>query len=95
MTGQDQALVLTGATGSGKSSQLRNLTRYLSHVAGWTKQLTCKCVSSDRRQPLDNRISLIFGVLEAFGNCVTDLNPSATRFAALYNLEFDKAAALR
>ena len=37
----------------------------------------------------------MFGVLEAFGNCSTILNPSGTRFAAVYSLGFDKAAALR
>ncbi|CAI4224349.1 unnamed protein product [Auanema sp. JU1783] len=83
MTGLAQSVVLTGATGSGKSTQLRNLVHYLSSVAGWTKALTF------------DKLALVLGVLEAFGHCATPLHTDSTRFVHLFSLGFDKVAALK
>lgn len=44
MTGQNQCIVLTGNSGSGKTTQLRNLVHYLCEVAGWTKTLSCALI---------------------------------------------------
>uniref|UniRef100_F1L3B2 Myosin-XVIIIa n=1 Tax=Ascaris suum TaxID=6253 RepID=F1L3B2_ASCSU len=41
MSGRSQCLILTGVTGSGKSTQLRNVCHYLCEIAGWTKSLSC------------------------------------------------------
>ncbi|KAK5969195.1 Myosin-XVIIIa, partial [Trichostrongylus colubriformis] len=41
MTGQNQCIVLTGNSGSGKTTQLRNFVHYLAEVAGWTRSLPC------------------------------------------------------
>ncbi|CAD6190812.1 unnamed protein product [Caenorhabditis auriculariae] len=83
MTGQNQNIVLTGVTGSGKSTQLRALAQYLSAVAGWTKTLTY------------DKLSLVFGVLEAFGHASTRFHRDSSRFVQMFALGFDKAAALR
>lgn len=40
MSGRSQCLILTGVTGSGKSTQLRNVCHYLCEIAGWTKSLS-------------------------------------------------------
>ncbi|VDO76404.1 unnamed protein product [Heligmosomoides polygyrus] len=42
MTGQNQCIVLTGNSGSGKTTQLRSFVHYLAEVAGWTRSLPCK-----------------------------------------------------
>ncbi|KAK6020478.1 hypothetical protein OSTOST_13868, partial [Ostertagia ostertagi] len=39
MTGHNQCIVLTGNSGSGKTTQLRNFVHYLAEVAGWTRSL--------------------------------------------------------
>lgn len=43
---------------------------------------------------VDEHISSAIGVLEAFGNCSTDLNRNASRFAQLLTLGFDATSAL-
>uniref|UniRef100_F1KQF8 Myosin-XVIIIa n=1 Tax=Ascaris suum TaxID=6253 RepID=F1KQF8_ASCSU len=83
MSGRSQCLILTGVTGSGKSTQLRNVCHYLCEIAGWTKSLSY------------GKISAALGVVEAFGNCATRLSKNATRFAQMFSLSFDAAASLR
>ncbi|KAK6750549.1 hypothetical protein RB195_002490 [Necator americanus] len=83
MTGQNQCIVLTGNSGSGKTTQLRNLVHYLCEVAGWTKTLSYE------------KLALAMGVIEAFGHAASALHRDSTRFLHLFSLGFDKAAALR
>ncbi|KAL6739531.1 hypothetical protein Aduo_012973 [Ancylostoma duodenale] len=83
MTGQNQCIVLTGNSGSGKTTQLRNLVHYLCEVAGWTKTLSYE------------KLALAMGIIEAFGHAASPLHRDSTRFLHLFSLGFDKAAALR
>ncbi|KAK5966184.1 Myosin-XVIIIa [Trichostrongylus colubriformis] len=83
MTGQNQCIVLTGNSGSGKTTQLRNFVHYLAEVAGWTRSLPYE------------KLALALGVVEAFGHAASTLHRDSTRFLHLFSLGFDKAAALR
>ncbi|CAJ0928533.1 unnamed protein product, partial [Mesorhabditis belari] len=83
MTGAAQAVLFTGVTGSGKSSQFKSFIQYLASVAGWTRSLSL------------SKISSALGVLEAFGHASTHLHRDSTRFLHMFQLGFDKAAALR
>ncbi|KAJ1353767.1 Unconventional myosin-XVIIIa [Parelaphostrongylus tenuis] len=83
MTGQDQSVVLTGVSGSGKTTQLRKLVRYFAEVAGWTRTLSY------------DKLALAMGVVEAFGHASSAIHRDSTRFLYLFSLGFDKAAALR
>lgn len=44
---------------------------------------------------LVDKISSALGVLEAFGHASTHLHRDSTRFVQMFQLGFDKAAALR
>ncbi|MFH4981143.1 hypothetical protein AB6A40_007852 [Gnathostoma spinigerum] len=83
MTGRDQCIVLTGVSGSGKSTQLQNICQYLCEVAGWLKSFPY------------TKIAASLGITEAFGNCAITSNENGSRFAQLYSLHFDTSAALR
>ncbi|XGW27597.1 hypothetical protein V3C99_007865 [Haemonchus contortus] len=83
MTGHNQCIVLTGSSGSGKTTQLRNFVHYLAEVAGWTRSLPYE------------KLALALGVVEAFGHAASPLHRDSTRFLHLFSLGFDKAAALR
>ncbi|VDN23814.1 unnamed protein product [Gongylonema pulchrum] len=83
MSGRSQCVVLTGTSGSGKTTQLRNLCRYFCDVAGWTKHLSYDVISS-----------ALF-VMESFGNCVSKHSSNSTRFVSLFSLSFDTVASLR
>ncbi|XP_046786249.1 unconventional myosin-XVIIIa isoform X7 [Gallus gallus] len=77
---QDQAVVLLGASGSGKTTNCQHLVQYLATIAGSTG----KVFSAEKWQAL-------YTVLEAFGNSSTSMNGNATRFSQIISLDFDQA----
>ncbi|NXM68428.1 MY18A protein, partial [Serilophus lunatus] len=80
MNRQDQAVVLLGASGSGKTTNCQHLIQYLATIAGSTG----KVFSAEKWQAL-------YTILEAFGNSSTGMNGNATRFSQIISLDFDQA----
>ncbi|XP_072738256.1 unconventional myosin-XVIIIa isoform X15 [Ciconia boyciana] len=80
MSRQDQAVVLLGASGSGKTTNCQHLVQYLATIAGSTG----KVFSAEKWQAL-------YTILEAFGNSSTGMNSNATRFSQIISLDFDQA----
>ncbi|XP_064533513.1 unconventional myosin-XVIIIa isoform X2 [Pseudopipra pipra] len=80
MSRQDQAIVLLGASGSGKTTNCQHLVQYLATIAGSTG----KVFSVEKWQAL-------YTILEAFGNSSTSMNGNATRFSQIISLDFDQA----
>ncbi|XP_033924941.1 unconventional myosin-XVIIIa isoform X2 [Melopsittacus undulatus] len=80
MSRQDQAVVLLGASGSGKTTNCQHLVQYLATIAGSTG----KVFSAEKWQAL-------YTVLEAFGHSSTGMNGNATRFSQIISLDFDQA----
>uniref|UniRef100_A0A8U8CEW6 Unconventional myosin-XVIIIa n=1 Tax=Geospiza parvula TaxID=87175 RepID=A0A8U8CEW6_GEOPR len=80
MSRQDQAIVLLGASGSGKTTNCQHLVQYLATIAGSTG----KVFSVEKWQAL-------YTILEAFGNSSTSMNGNGTRFSQIISLDFDQA----
>uniref|UniRef100_A0A8C5T3Q5 Myosin XVIIIA n=1 Tax=Malurus cyaneus samueli TaxID=2593467 RepID=A0A8C5T3Q5_9PASS len=80
MSRQDQAIVLLGASGSGKTTNCQHLVQYLATIAGSTG----KVFSAEKWQAL-------YTILEAFGHSSTGMNGNATRFSQIISLDFDQA----
>uniref|UniRef100_A0A8D2LMX8 Myosin XVIIIA n=1 Tax=Varanus komodoensis TaxID=61221 RepID=A0A8D2LMX8_VARKO len=80
MSRQDQAIVLLGSSGSGKTTNCQHLVQYLATVAGGSG----KVFSVEKWQAL-------YTVLEAFGNAGSCLNGNATRVSQILSLDFDQA----
>uniref|UniRef100_A0A8C4KIP0 Myosin motor domain-containing protein n=1 Tax=Dromaius novaehollandiae TaxID=8790 RepID=A0A8C4KIP0_DRONO len=80
MSRQDQAVVLLGSSGSGKTTNCQHLVQYLATIAGSTG----KVFSAEKWQAL-------YTILEAFGNSSTSMNGNATRFSQIISLDFDQA----
>ncbi|XP_021406554.2 unconventional myosin-XVIIIa isoform X1 [Lonchura striata] len=80
MSRQDQAIVLLGASASGKTTNCQHLVQYLATIAGSTG----KVFSVEKWQAL-------YTILEAFGNSSTSMNGNATRFSQIISLDFDQA----
>ncbi|NXP68517.1 MY18A protein, partial [Chloropsis cyanopogon] len=80
MNRQDQAIVLLGASGSGKTTNCQHLVQYLATIAGSSG----KVFSVEKWQAL-------YTILEAFGNSSTGMNGNATRFSQIISLDFDQA----
>ncbi|NWZ00414.1 MY18A protein, partial [Loxia curvirostra] len=80
MSRQDQAIVLLGTSGSGKTTNCQHLVQYLATIAGSAG----KVFSVEKWQAL-------YTILEAFGNSSTSMNGNATRFSQIISLDFDQA----
>ncbi|XP_053940755.1 unconventional myosin-XVIIIa isoform X23 [Cuculus canorus] len=80
MSRQDQAVVLLGTSGSGKTTNCQHLVQYLATIAGSTGRV----FSAEKWQAL-------YTILEAFGNSSTGMNSNATRFSQIISLDFDQA----
>uniref|UniRef100_T1J6E8 Myosin motor domain-containing protein n=1 Tax=Strigamia maritima TaxID=126957 RepID=T1J6E8_STRMM len=76
----NQAIVYTGRSGSGKTTNFRHVLHYLAYVAGSVNKVVTV-----------EKLNAISTLLEAFGNCRTIMNTNATRFTALFSLDFDHA----
>ncbi|XP_051540244.1 unconventional myosin-XVIIIa-like isoform X4 [Myxocyprinus asiaticus] len=79
-TRQDQAIVLLGRSGSGKTTSCQHLLQYLVTISAGSG----KVYSAEKWQA-------VYTVLEAFGNCSTAMNGNASRFSHIVSLDFDQA----
>ncbi|XP_076367271.1 unconventional myosin-XVIIIa-like isoform X2 [Tachypleus tridentatus] len=75
---RDQSVVFLGRSGSGKTTNVRQVLQYLVVTAGCLNNV----ISVEK-------LTAISTLLEAFGNCRTVLNSNATRFTQLFSLDFD------
>ncbi|XP_046385320.1 unconventional myosin-XVIIIa isoform X4 [Ischnura elegans] len=79
-TRSDHSVVLTGRSGSGKTTNFRHILHYLVLTAGSVN----KVLSVEKL----NAISIL---LESFGNCRTSMNSNASRFTEIFSLDFDQS----
>ncbi|XP_061659456.1 unconventional myosin-XVIIIa-like [Syngnathoides biaculeatus] len=79
-TRQDQAVVLLGKSGSGKTTNCQHIIQYLVTIAGSTN----KTFSMEKWQA-------VYTVLEAFGNASSCMNVNASRFSHVVALDFDQS----
>ncbi|VDP00319.1 unnamed protein product, partial [Soboliphyme baturini] len=75
-TRRSGAIVFTGRSGSGKTTQLSQLLSFMC--------------SSVRSKVPRLKLEAAQFILSSFGNCCTMLNASASRYAALYSIELDE-----
>lgn len=75
----DQAIIITGESGAGKTEAAKILMRYLSSVSG----------NSESMERIRDRLMLSNPVLESFGNAKTIRNDNSSRFGKYLNILFD------
>ncbi|KDD73963.1 myosin head (motor domain) protein, partial [Helicosporidium sp. ATCC 50920] len=74
-----QSILITGESGAGKTETTKHALRYVSRVAG------------SSRQGLERAVLGSNPLLEAFGNASTQHNANSSRFGKLISLRFDAA----
>ncbi|KAI9314571.1 chitin synthase-domain-containing protein [Dichotomocladium elegans] len=79
-TGEDQSIVLSGITGSGKSTTRTHLVN----------QLTLLSTHSKKETKLQQQIRNALVILEAFGHARTAQNSSASKFGMFQELQFSE-----
>ncbi|KAH9260898.1 hypothetical protein BASA82_001081 [Batrachochytrium salamandrivorans] len=84
---RDQACMVTGESGSGKTETTKLFLQYLAEVsANWSQTIQLDQVSSF---PLSDRILKSNPLLESFGNAVTRKNHNSSRFGKMICVNFN------
>ncbi|KAI8992205.1 chitin synthase [Pilobolus umbonatus] len=79
-TGEDQSIILSGITGSGKSTTRSHLIHQLLHLSTHSK----------KENKIQSQINNVSVILEAFGHVKTSHNSSASRFGMFQELQFSE-----
>mmetsp|Transcript_76768 Transcript_76768/g.148280 ORF Transcript_76768/g.148280 Transcript_76768/m.148280 type:complete len:1301 (-) Transcript_76768:29-3931(-) len=80
--GKNQALLISGESGAGKTETAKIVMQYLSYASG---------TSSDLAAQIQARVLRAQPILESFGNAVTMRNSNSSRFGKYNRLFFDEA----
>ncbi|KAJ3080887.1 hypothetical protein HK102_002745 [Quaeritorhiza haematococci] len=76
---QDQSIILSGETGSGKSEARKMIMRQLCSI----------CKNAEKKSKIVTGISKAEIVLEAFGNARTSTNPNSSRVSRYTEFQYD------
>ncbi|KAL4144835.1 hypothetical protein PRNP1_013960 [Phytophthora ramorum] len=87
--GEDQAVILLGGMGSGKSEAAKLIVQYLCEIGDSAIPRDSEA-DSGVLHPIGQQILHAFSILEAFGNAATPQNPNSSRFAKMISVEFSK-----
>merc|ERR1712045_555489 len=85
--GKDQAMLITGESGAGKTENTKKVISYLATVAASGKK-TGKKVS------LEDQIVATNPILESYGNAKTSRNDNSSRFGKFIRIHFNAAGKL-
>ena len=86
--GKDQALVVGGESGAGKTETTKIAMRYLAGVAG-TGRAASSGDGSRAGVGVEERILRTNPILESFGNAKTERNDNSSRFGKFFVLKKD------
>ncbi|DAZ96795.1 TPA: hypothetical protein N0F65_007056 [Lagenidium giganteum] len=86
---EDQAVILLGSMGSGKSEAAKLIVQYLCEVGENTVRSEADS-DPGLLHPIGQQILHAFTILEAFGNAATTQNRNSSRFAKMISVEFSK-----
>jgi len=82
-TSNDQAIVITGESGAGKSFQTEKMLNFLAFVGANPD-------SDPNAEKVTDQMLDTVPILEGFGNANMPRNPDSSRFGKLYKVYFDK-----
>lgn len=87
---EDQAVILLGSMGSGKSEAAKLIVQYLCEIG--ENSARTETIESEHGllHPIGQQILHAFTILESFGNAATLQNRNSSRFAKMISVEFSK-----
>ncbi|XP_071512372.1 myosin heavy chain, muscle-like [Panulirus ornatus] len=80
--GENQAMLITGESGAGKTENTKKVLSYFANVGATTKK------TEEKKQNLEDQIIQTNPVLEAFGNAKTVRNDNSSRFGKFIRIHF-------
>lgn len=86
---EDQAVILLGGMGSGKSEAAKLIVQYLCEIGENTMRPETES-DTGVLHPIGQQILHALYILEAFGNASTQQNRNSSRFAKMISVEFNK-----
>merc|ERR1712012_951316 len=86
--GKDQAMLITGESGAGKTENTKKVISYLAMVAAPKKASATKKVS------LEDQIVATNPILESYGNAKTSRNDNSSRFGKFIRIHFNASGKL-
>merc|ERR1711915_365703 len=84
---KDQAMLITGESGAGKTENTKKVITYLAIVASSTKK-------SDKKVTLEDQIVATNPILESYGNAKTSRNDNSSRFGKFIRIHFTASGKL-
>jgi myosin heavy subunit len=82
---KNQAILISGESGAGKTETAKIVMKYIAHVSG---------TGSDTAQQLQSRVSQAQPILESLGNAATLRNNNSSRFGKYNRIFFNNTGAL-
>merc|ERR1719278_1118907 len=84
---KNQAMLITGESGAGKTENTKKVITYLAMVATSSKK-------SDKKVSLEDQIVATNPILESYGNAKTSRNDNSSRFGKFIRIHFNAAGKL-
>merc|ERR1712223_433947 len=84
---KDQAMLITGESGAGKTENTKKVIAYLAMVAASTKK-------AEKKVSLEDQIVATNPILESYGNAKTSRNDNSSRFGKFIRIHFNGAGKL-
>merc|ERR1719262_1616242 len=84
---KDQAMLITGESGAGKTENTKKVITYLAIVAASSKK-------SEKKVSLEDQIVATNPILESYGNAKTARNDNSSRFGKFIRIHFNAAGKL-
>merc|ERR550539_1332536 len=84
---KDQAMLITGESGAGKTENTKKVISYLAQVAASGKKTT-------KKVSLEDQIVATNPILESYGNAKTSRNDNSSRFGKFIRIHFNGAGKL-
>merc|ERR1719510_263437 len=88
--GKDQAMLITGESGAGKTENTKKVISYLAMVASSGK----KTGEAAKKVSLEDQIVATNPILESYGNAKTSRNDNSSRFGKFIRIHFNGAGKL-
>ena len=85
--GKNQAMLITGESGAGKTENTKKVITYLAIVASSTKK-------TDKKVTLEDQIVATNPILESYGNAKTSRNDNSSRFGKFIRIHFNASGKL-
>jgi myosin heavy subunit len=88
---KDQAVVISGESGAGKTETMKLVLQFLADVSGRAQK---QSASGEKQESLEQQILKSNPVMEAFGNAKTTRNNNSSRFGKWTEIKFNRTGAI-